>query len=181
MERRESPGHLMIYGVEGPRLRLFVREGWSVVQDGDTFPVAPREIASLGLDGGGVMEERVVLTGSMIIDGDIDVSKAFTFLYDRGLELEAISFEYLTQSAQLADFDIEEPVGDQLEEEPTAATDLVQDPSLDLEPAQVRAILIQIGYPYHLEIRIIECWDIVTLKAAGLQRTKYIKPVSLTL
>ena len=50
MERRESPGHLMIYGVEGPRLRLFVREGWSVVQDGDTFPVAPREIASLGLD-----------------------------------------------------------------------------------------------------------------------------------
>ena len=133
MERRESPGHLMIYGVEGPRLRLFVREGWSVVQDGDTFPVSPREIASLGLDGGGVMEERVVLTGSMIIDGDVDVSKAFTFLYDRGSELEAISLEYLTQSAQLADFDIEEPLSDQLEEEFTATTDLVQDPSPDLD------------------------------------------------
>ena len=52
---------------------------------------------------------------------------------------------------------------------------------LDLEPAQVRAILIQIGYPYHLEIRIIECWDIVTLKAAGLEGTKYIQPVPLTL
>ena len=139
MERRESPGHLMIYGVEGPRLRLFVREGWSVVQDGDTFPVAPREISSLGLDGGGVMEERVVLTGSMIIDGDVDVSKAFTFLYNRGSELEAISLEYLTQSAQLAEFDIEEPVGDQLEEELASATDLVQDPSPDLEPAKMES------------------------------------------
>lgn len=108
MDRREEEGHLMIYGVEGPRLRLFVREGWSVLQGEDTFAVAPREIASLGLDGGGVMEERVVLTGSMIIDGNIDVTKAFTMLYDRGPDAEAISFEYLTQSAQLADFDVEE-------------------------------------------------------------------------
>ena len=53
--------------------------------------------------------------------------------------------------------------------------------SLDLESAQVWAILIQVGYPYHLEIRIIECWDIVTLKAAGLERTKYIQPMPLTL
>jgi len=140
MERRESPGHLMIYGVEGPRLRLFVREGWSVVQDGDTFPVAPREIASLGLDGGGVMEERVVLTGSMIIDGDVDVSKAFTFLYDRGSELETISVEYLTQSAQLEDFDIEEPVSDQLEEESTATNDLVEEPSPDLDLAKMESL-----------------------------------------
>lgn len=107
MDRREEAGHLMIYGVEGPRLRLFVREGWAIVQDGDTFPVSPREIASLGLDGGGAMEERVVLTGSMIIDGSVDVTKAFTIVYDRGPEVELISVEYLTQSAQLVELEIE--------------------------------------------------------------------------
>jgi ferredoxin len=53
------------------------------------------------------MEERVVLTGSMIIDGSVDVTKAFTIVYDRGPEVELISVEYLTQSAQLVELEIE--------------------------------------------------------------------------
>lgn len=146
MERRDESGHLMIYGVEGPRLRLFVREGWAVVQDGDTFPVSPREIASLGLDGGGIMEERVVLTGSMIIDGNIDVTKAFTFVYDRDSDIEPITVEYLTQSAQLAEFDIEESEKVQVaEEEITTATE-VNEFSLDSEIFEIESsTAIEVG------------------------------------
>ncbi len=132
MDRREEVGHLMIYGVEGPRLRLFVREGWAVVQGGDTFPVSPREIASLGLDGGGIMEERVVLTGSMIIDGNIDVTKAFAIVYDRGPNIDPISVDYLTQSAQLAEFEIEESENVQVAEEEITTANEVEELSLDL-------------------------------------------------
>jgi ferredoxin len=43
----------------------------------------------------------------MIIDGSVDVTKAFTIVYDRGPEVELISVEYLTQSAQLVELEIE--------------------------------------------------------------------------
>ena len=109
MERR-GEGHLMIYGVEGPRLRLFLREGWGIVQGVDTFPVSPNDILSLGLDGGGMMEDRVVLTGSMIIDEAVDITRPFTILYDRAPDVDVVVIEYLTQAARLALLEEEERV-----------------------------------------------------------------------
>ena len=105
---RKGEGHLMVYGVDGPRLRLFVREGWSIAQRGDTFPVSPNDILSLGLDGGGMMEDRVVLTGSMIIDEAVDVTEPFTILYDRRPDADVVAIEYLTQAARLALLEEEE-------------------------------------------------------------------------
>ena len=113
---RKGEGHLMIYGVDGPRLRLFVREGWAIAQRGDTFPVSPNDILSLGLDGGGMMEDRVVLTGSMIIDEAVDVTEPFTILYDRAPEVDVVAIEYLTQAARLALMEEEE--GAAVEEAP---------------------------------------------------------------
>ncbi len=101
MERRGT-GHLMVYGVDGPRLRHFKREGWAIVQGGDTLPVSPDDVASLGLDGGGMMQERVILVGSMILDERVDVTRAFTILYDRDPEVGVVEIEYLTQAARLA-------------------------------------------------------------------------------
>ncbi len=105
---RKGEGHLMIYGVDGPRLRLFVREGWAIVQGADTFPVLPNDVLSLGLDGGGMMEDRVVLTGSMIIDEAVDITEPFTILYDREPDVEVVAIEYLTQAARLVLMEEEE-------------------------------------------------------------------------
>ena len=107
MDRR-GEGHLMVYGVEGPRLRLFVREGWAIAQDGDTFPISPNDVLSLGLDGGGMMKDRVVLTGSMIIDEAVDVTEPFVILYDRAPDTDVVAIEYLTQAARLALLEEEE-------------------------------------------------------------------------
>ena len=105
---RKGEGHLMIYGVDGPRLRLFVRQGWSIVQGADTFPVLENDVLSLGLDGGGMMEDRVVLTGSMIIDEAVDITEPFTILYERAPDVDVVAIEYLTQAARLALMEEEE-------------------------------------------------------------------------
>ena len=110
MERRGT-GHLMVYGVDGPRLRHFKREGWTIVQGRDTIPVPPDDIVSLGLDGGGMMEERVILVGSMLIDERIDVTRSFTILYDRDPEVDVVEIEYLTQAARLALLEAEDTAG----------------------------------------------------------------------
>ncbi len=120
MERRGT-GHLIVYGVDGPRLRHFKREGWMIVQGQDTVPVPPDDIVSLGLDGGGMMEERVILVGSMIIDERIDVTRSFTILYDRDPEADVVEIEYLTQAARLALLEAEDAASRTAEEVPEEA------------------------------------------------------------
>ncbi len=99
---RESVGggHVFAYGVDGPRLRYFRREGWSVVQDGDTIPTPEGQVLPFGLAAGGVMYDQVRLTGAMILDESIDITRPFEILFDLRPNLELFAVEYLTLEAR---------------------------------------------------------------------------------
>ena len=93
-------GHVLAYGVDGPRLRYFRREGWSVVQDGDTIPTPEGQVLPFGLAAGGVMYDQVRLTGAMILDARIDITRPFEILFDLRPNLELFAVEYLTLEAR---------------------------------------------------------------------------------
>lgn len=101
VERRGGADHLVLYAIDGARLRLFRREGWSVVQDGDTVAVDPRDVVSLGLPSGGVASGEATLVGLMLLDGPLDVARPFSFVYDLG-ELGIETVEYVSRQARLA-------------------------------------------------------------------------------
>jgi ferredoxin len=95
-------GHLFAYGVDGPRLRYFNRDGWSVVQDGDTIATPEDQVLPFGLAAGGMMYDQVRLTGVMILDASIDVTRPFEILFDLRPNLDLFAVEYLTLAAREA-------------------------------------------------------------------------------
>jgi NAD-dependent dihydropyrimidine dehydrogenase PreA subunit len=96
-------GHLFAYGVDGPRLRYFDREGWSVVQDGDTIATPEDQVLPFGLAAGGLLYDQVRLTGAMILDASIDVNRPFEILFDLRPNLDLFAVEYLTLAAREAE------------------------------------------------------------------------------
>ena len=91
----------MLYSVDGSRLRLFVRQGWSIEQDGDTTLIDPGDVVMLGLPSGGIVFGEATLVGIMLVDGTVDIARPFTFLYDLGEELGVHTVEYTTQDARV--------------------------------------------------------------------------------
>ncbi|MDX1646545.1 MAG: 4Fe-4S binding protein [Longimicrobiales bacterium] len=102
VERRGGADHLVLYAIDGPRLRLFRREGWSVVQDADTVLVDPGDVVSLGLPSGGVVAGEATLVGLMLLNGPIDIARPFTFVYEAG-DLGVERVEYVGREARLAE------------------------------------------------------------------------------
>lgn len=101
VERRGGADHLMLYTVDGSRLRLFVRQGWSIEQDGDTTIIEPENIVMLGLPSGGVVSGEATMVGIMLVDSAVNVARPFTFVYDLGDELGVHRVEYSTQEARV--------------------------------------------------------------------------------
>jgi ferredoxin/Na+-translocating ferredoxin:NAD+ oxidoreductase RnfG subunit len=99
VERRGGADNLMLYSVDGSRLRLFRQQGWSVEQDGDTIEIDPGNIVMLGLPSGGVVSGEATMVGLMLIDRAVDMSRPFTFVYDLG-DLGVYTLEYVTQEAR---------------------------------------------------------------------------------
>ena len=77
----EEPEFLM-YALEGPRLRIFVREGWYVEQAGDTVELPATRVYSLGLTAGGRVDGEAVMVGVMILGDEVDKSRPFSMLYE---------------------------------------------------------------------------------------------------
>jgi ferredoxin len=100
-ERRGGAENLMLYAIDGSRLRLFRQQGWSVVQNEDTLHVDPRNVVSLGLPSGGVVAGEATMVGLILVDGSIDTARPFTFVYDLG-ELGTHAVDYLSQEARRA-------------------------------------------------------------------------------
>lgn len=100
-ERRGGAEHLVLYAIDGSRLRLFRQQGWWVVQDGDTTAVEPGDVLSLGLPSGGVVAGEATLIGLMLLGAEIDISRPFSFVYDLG-DLGTHSVEYVSRQATLA-------------------------------------------------------------------------------
>jgi len=93
----DSEGHLLFYGLDGPDVRLFTREGWALVQGGDTLPVAPDAIRAFGLASGGMLEAQVVAGGVMILDSTLDLTRPFRIVYDYPESEPPFSIEYRTE------------------------------------------------------------------------------------
>ncbi|MEX2466187.1 MAG: 4Fe-4S binding protein [Gemmatimonadota bacterium] len=77
----EDPTYIM-YALEGPRLRLFLREGWYVEQAGDTLELPEGQVYSLGLTRGGRVDGEAIMVGVFMLDDRIDVTRPFTMMYD---------------------------------------------------------------------------------------------------
>ena len=103
IERRGGSEHLFVYGVDGDRLRLFERDGWSVAQDGDTLELDVDDVYSLGLPSAGVMDGQVVLIGAMILDSIIDIGRPLTLLFEAGSGGDVHELPYRTVEAREAE------------------------------------------------------------------------------
>ncbi len=99
-QRSAGGGHIFAYGVDGPRLRYFSREGWLVVQDGDTIQTPEDQVLPFGLAAGGLLYDQVPLTGTMILDASVDITRPFEILFDLRPNMELFAVEYLTLEAR---------------------------------------------------------------------------------
>ena len=81
-ERRGGADNLMLYTIDGSRLRLFRQQGWSIEQDGDTITIDPRNVISMGLPSGGIVSGEATMVGIMLVDASVDPSRPFRFVYD---------------------------------------------------------------------------------------------------
>ena len=82
-ERRQlSDPRFVLYALEGPRLRLFLRQGWSIAQNGDSVEIPETQIYSLGLPRGGRVEGEAVMLGVIMLDQDeLDLTQPFSLNY----------------------------------------------------------------------------------------------------
>ena len=76
-----SSSEWLYYALEGPRLRFFLDQGWSVAQEGDTIPLFPRQIYSFGRAQEGRVEGNAVLHGVFLLDARVDRDQPFSLLY----------------------------------------------------------------------------------------------------
>lgn len=93
-------GHVFAYGVDGLRLRYFSRKGWLVAQDGDTIETPEDQVLPFGLAAGGLLYDQVPLTGMMVLDPSIDITRPFEILFDLRPNLDLFAVEYLTLEAR---------------------------------------------------------------------------------
>jgi hypothetical protein len=148
-ERRGGAENLVLYAIDGSRLRLFRQQGWSIEQDGDTTLIDPRNVVSLGLPSGGVVSGEATMIGLMLVDGTVDASRPFTFIYDLE-ELGVYTVEYVTQEARIVMAEVAAAAGDAAAQPtpdptgvdtaaPTAAPDSAAPDSAAPDPAAVAA------------------------------------------
>jgi len=98
-ERRGGADNLMLYAIDGSRLRLFRQQGWSIEQDGDTIQIDSRNVISMGLPSGGIVSGEATLIGIMLVDSLLDTARPFRFVYDLD-DLGIHSVEYRSLEAR---------------------------------------------------------------------------------
>lgn len=101
-QERGGVEDMVLYVVDGLRPRLETREGWSIVQDGRTIPIATDDVAMLGAPWEGILQGETSLVGVLMLHGDVDLARPMTFVYDQGPELGSHSVEYTSQRALAA-------------------------------------------------------------------------------
>lgn len=101
-ERRGGAENLLLYAIDGSRLRLFRQEGWSIEQDGTTTPIESSNVVSMGLPSGGIVSGEATMVGLMLVGSEVDMARPFTFHYDLG-ELGTHTVEYVSQEARIAE------------------------------------------------------------------------------
>ncbi|MEZ4414812.1 MAG: 4Fe-4S binding protein [Gemmatimonadota bacterium] len=101
--RDADPGApIVLYGIDGPDVRLFQREGWQVVQGADTLALESERIRPFGLASGGMLDTQLVTSGLMLLPPAVDATRPFTVRYQPTATLGPFTAEIRTQAARLA-------------------------------------------------------------------------------
>lgn len=100
VERRGGAENLVLYAIDGSRLRLFRQEGWTIEQDDEVVPIDRANVVSLGLPSGGIVSGEATMVGVMLVGGDVDMSRPFSFVYDLG-DLGEHRIDYLSEEARI--------------------------------------------------------------------------------
>ncbi len=100
-ERRGGAENLLLYAVDGSRLRLFRQQGWSLEQDGVSHPIESGNVVSLGLPSGGIVSGEATMVGIILLGGEVDMARPVDFVYDLG-DLGTHRIAYLSEEARVA-------------------------------------------------------------------------------
>ena len=92
---RVMNGNMILGGVDGDASMPFRQERLAVMQGEEVFPIERRRFVYVGSADEGKIAKQVRFTGAMVLDDRIDISRAFTILYDTGEPMA--SFEELAQ------------------------------------------------------------------------------------
>ena len=88
-------GNMILVGVDGDASMPFRQERLAVMQGEEVFPIERRRFVYVGSADAGKIAKQVRFAGAMVLDDRIDISRAFTILYDIGEPIA--SFEELAQ------------------------------------------------------------------------------------
>ncbi|MCH8265567.1 MAG: 4Fe-4S binding protein [Proteobacteria bacterium] len=88
-------GNMILVGVDGDASMPFRQERLAVMQGEELFPIERRRFVYVGSANEGKIANKVRFAGAMVLDDRIDISRAFTILYDTGEPIA--SFEDLAQ------------------------------------------------------------------------------------
>jgi ferredoxin len=140
----EAPTYLM-YALEGPRLRLFLREGWYVEQAGDTLALPESQVYSLGLTRGGRVDGEAIMVGVFMLDDRVDVTQPFTMMYEvEGHEGHYLAyFDALEAAARAAVAEAEPPAAESAGAgaEPSVAEEpAIEEPAVEAPAAEAPAV-----------------------------------------
>ena len=92
---RVMNGNMILVGVDGDASMPFRQERLAVMQGEEVFPIERRRFVYVGSANEGKIAKQVRFAGAMVLDDRIDISRAFTILYDTGEPIA--SFEELAQ------------------------------------------------------------------------------------
>ncbi|MCH2357791.1 MAG: 4Fe-4S binding protein, partial [Pseudomonadales bacterium] len=92
---RVMNGNMILVGVDGDASMPFRQERLAVMQGEEVFPIERRRFVYVGSADEGKIAKQVRFAGAMVLDDRIDISRAFTILYDTGEPMA--SFEELAQ------------------------------------------------------------------------------------
>lgn len=92
---RVMNGNMILVGVDGDASMPFRQERLAVMQGEEVFPIERRRFVYVGSANEGKIAKQVRFAGAMVLDDRIDISRAFTILYDIGEPIA--SFEELAQ------------------------------------------------------------------------------------
>ena len=139
-ERRGGADNLMLYAIDGSRLRLFRQQGWSIEQDGDTIPIDSRNVISMGLPSGGIVSGEATLIGIMLVDSLLDTARPFRFVYDLD-DLGIHSVEYRSLEARRSA--AEAAAAEEAEALALAAAEELAEPDVESDALVDRAVLTE--------------------------------------
>jgi NosR/NirI family nitrous oxide reductase transcriptional regulator len=101
IQQRGGADQVVLYAVEGSVFAPPLRDGWSIVQGGDSVALSRDQVVTVGSPGGGALVDEVSQVGALLLDQElVDIAEPLVFVLDRGRpDLGTARVEYTSQAA----------------------------------------------------------------------------------